>query len=220
MKMLLLAVSFFVVIFSSIAQERENRPNIVFTNKSERLTKAVGWEQKDGKWYDHLNLISSSSNEDTSTCSNFYWLQSASFNFKGQKFYVFFYEKITGAYKYPALEQDWYTFHQTSFMVMSKVNYDSLRNIIDKGEGKSILVSTNIETGRVRGNYEEQGFLTELTSVMEKKNYVGSCFAVNSQKLKSGDVVRFLLPGVCSEFLFGKCYFELSLSNFEKLLID
>lgn len=217
---LLLLIFFGGTSMLSFSQDRTNREDVTFIKKSERITKAVGWDQEDGKWYDHSNLINSSGNTDTSKCDNFYWLQSAIFNYKAKQYHVFFYEHITGHYKYPAIEQDWYTFHEVVSVVMNDSSYKAFKLVIEKKQGVNINMPLSIQDNYTYGEYNEPELAKTLTTRMEKGSNIGTCFIVNSQTVKGENVVRFLLPGKCFDTFFDTMYFEIPAVDFKKLFID
>ena len=108
-KVLLISASIFLTI-STFAQSRENKVNLKFDSKSEKLTTAVGWKlnKETGKWIDNKNVI-----EDRACpaywvsyiSQNFKWIQFSTIKHNGVDLYVLLYERQGGAYKYPNIKE-------------------------------------------------------------------------------------------------------------------
>jgi hypothetical protein len=194
---------------------------LTFTRQSEKITSAKGWAGINGVWVDHDNMISSEKNNDTSMRVNFYWMQSATFNYKDKKYYAFYYETISGRYKYPLTEQDWITNRETPFLIMNTVQYAAFKLAINSksGKNKSLKGEKSGDYINAKSGYDETSFLNEVAKAMENSP-LGNCFCINSQTLKGNDIVRFLLPTECVDTDFDTHYFEVPTTDFKKLLID
>jgi hypothetical protein len=224
---LILLSSFLFYTFIIYAQERQNAPDISFIKKSEKLVQATGWYQTvDGKWVDHQNIITPRAKPDTATSyASFYWFQSASFNYKSQKYYLFFYEDLRGEFRLPASRQDWYTFHQVSFIILNSNAYTLLKDAVNKKTGKTVNISSKMDVGKVQGTYDEGKFLKQISiSLAETNPSQYSVLSINSQNLKGQDIIRFLLPHDRSSLdksdYLATQYFEVPTAEFKKLLID
>jgi hypothetical protein len=57
-KVILISLSIFLTT-NTFAQSRENKVNLKFESKSEKLTTAIGWKlnKQTGKWIDNKNVI-------------------------------------------------------------------------------------------------------------------------------------------------------------------
>ena len=131
-KVLLISISIFLTI-NTFAQSRENRLNLTFESKSEKLTSAIGWKinKETGKWFDNNNVI-----EDRAcpkywvsyVPQNFNWIQFSTIKQNGIELYVLLYERLGGEYKYPNIREDWEPNTQTHFMVIDSTEYKKLQN--------------------------------------------------------------------------------------------
>jgi hypothetical protein len=117
----------------SFGQSRTNVDKIDFLSKTEKLTKATGWEQNKttGEWVSNKNVI------DYQECKpywvshvsqNFKWLQFSIVERNGNKYYVFLYEKLSGKYKYPNIQQDWETETQTHFFIITESEFKEFKD--------------------------------------------------------------------------------------------
>jgi hypothetical protein len=225
MKWTLLVIAMFSISFTSIAQERVNAAGITFDKKSDQLTKAVGWDFYEGKWQDHINIAGnslSSSFIDTSHYSNFYWLQTASFTYKGKKYYTIFCQVLTGKYKYPSLREDWETRQESKFMVMTPAQYQILKQTISSKAAKNQGLPCYRGGSTLYGSYNEAGLQKSIVEQMEVTSYPAQYkFYINSQSLKGEDIIRFMLPteGIDDKAIESN-YFEVPAADFKKLLID
>jgi hypothetical protein len=78
------AFFFFQFVFTSIAQQRENRVNLKFDVKSEKINEATGWmkNSQTGEWIDNKNVIYSSKCPTywvSQLHQNFIWIQNSFF---------------------------------------------------------------------------------------------------------------------------------------------
>jgi len=232
-KALLISISIFLTI-NTFAQSRENRLNLTFESKSEKLTSAIGWKinKETGKWFDNNNVI-----EDRAcpkywvsyVPQNFKWIQFSTIKQNGIELYVLLYERLGGEYKYPNIREDWEPNTQTHFMVIDSTEYKKIQNAINDKGAKDIKITSKISGSmsdryKILGGehlYNEENLLAKITIALEKKGYSETCFIINSQKVDGVDVVRFRLPESCysSEKDFKDGYFEAQLGEFNKLLL-
>ena len=223
----------FLLTLSSMAQDREDKVLLTFEKKSEKLTEATGWAKNNlGKWISHKNVIDSHDEiQDTSRTSNFYWMQMGIVKYQGKKYYVLSYLDISGSYKYPAIEQDWFTIKMARSIIFPTAVYDSLKRAINLKSGKNAFVVTLYPNIEIPGEYDEPQLMAAIEArLLHKPSEIESMeFIVNSQTLKGESIVRFHLPMGASLSEFGRkldedianeSYFEVSATAFEKLLID
>jgi hypothetical protein len=232
-KVLLISASIFLTI-STFAQSRENKVNLKFDSKSEKLTTAVGWKlnKETGKWIDNKNVI-----EDRACpaywvsyiSQNFKWIQFSTIKHNGVDLYVLLYERQGGAYKYPNIKENWEPNTQTHFLVIDSTEYKKLQDAINNKEAKDIKISSKISGSmsdrfKILGGehlYNEENLLAKITIALEKTGYSETCFIINSQKVDGVDVVRFRLPESCysAEKDMKEAYFEAKLEEFNKILL-
>lgn len=232
-KALLISVSIFLTI-NTFAQSRENKVNLKFESKSEKLTAAVGWKKnkETGKWIDNKNVI-----EDR-TCTaygvsyilqNFKWIQFFTIKHNGVELYVLLNERQGGEYKYPNIRENWEPNTQTHFLVFDSTDYKKLQDAINSKEALDIKISSKISgvmSDRyiiLKGEYlyNEENLLAKITNAIEKKGYSETCFVINSQKVDGVDVIRFRLPESCNSDKNNtqEAYFEVKLEEFTKILL-
>jgi hypothetical protein len=230
---LLISTSILLTI-NTFAQSRENKVNLKFESKSEKLTTAVGWKlnKETGKWIDNKNVI-----EDRNCPS--YWVSYVSQNFKWIQFstikhnqvdlYVLLYERQGGEYKYPNIRQNWEPNTQTHFMIIDSTEYKNLQDAVNNKEAKDVKISSKIygsmtDRYKILGGehlYNEENLLAKITNAVEKNGYSETCFMINSQKVDGIDVVRFRLPESCysAEKDMKEAYFEVKFEEFTKILL-
>jgi hypothetical protein len=237
------------IIININAQERTNEvfPK-EFISKSQKLTSAIGWQknQKTMQWADYKNEIPRSVFPGIiGNYQNFNWIQFAKINIKGKGYYVFLFKHIDGFDKKRVYSSGQsYSYEnakKTNFFVMSKKQYKKLKTKIESKSGRNILISSEIN-GDISDNYESLGkeyLYTEenlILEIIERINdpYTEQCLIINSQIIDDNRVVRFLLPHGCysSKSMNRKLnneppekrmeieYFEVKLSEFERILIE
>jgi hypothetical protein len=232
-KVILISLSIFLTT-NAFAQSRENKVNLKFESKSEKLTTAIGWKlnKETGKWIDNKNVI-----EDR-TCpaywvsyvsQNFKWIQFSTIKNNGVNLYVLLFERQGGEYKYPNIREDWEPNTQTHFMVLDSIEYKKLQVTVNNKEAKDVKISSKIsglmsDRYKILGGehlYNEENLLAKITIAIAKKGYSETCFIINSQNLDGVDVVRFRLPESCysAEKDMKEAYFEIMLEEFTRILI-
>jgi hypothetical protein len=232
-KVLLISASIFLTI-TTFAQSRENKVNLRFELKSDKLTTAVGWElnNETGKWINNQNVIYSRGCSEymvSHIVQNFNWVQFSTIKHNGVVLYVLLYERKSGAYKYPSIREDWEPHTETHFLVINSTEYKKLQDAINNKEGKDIKISSKIsglmsdryKTLGGENSYDEENLLAKITNAVEKTGFSETCFIINSQKVDDVDVVRFRLPESCyyAEKGTKEAYFEAKLEEFNKTSI-
>jgi hypothetical protein len=232
-KVILISLSIFLTT-NTFAQSRENKVNLKFESKSEKLTAAIGWKlnKETGKWIDNKNVI-----EDR-TCpaywvsyvsQNFKWIQFSMIKNNGVDLYVLLYERQGGEYKYPSIREDWEPNTQTHFLVLDSTEYKKLQVAVNSKEAKDVKISSKISGSmsdryKILGGehlYNEENLLAKITIALAKNGYSETCFIINSQKVDGLDVVRFRVPESCysAEKDMKEAYFEVKLEEFTKILL-
>lgn len=220
--------------FQSLGQERVNREKLSFEEKSEILTKAIGWSYNSvlGEWVDYENVISNDKDYKgeykllqgewmmSKIDQNFLNIQTKTISFNNLKYYVLIVNKWNGAFEYPAIFEDWYTFKQTIGYIFTKDEFDKLRWIV-LGLEKSVKVKTKYVVS-IQSKYDETKFLDFIQSELpnEKGEYFPE-YTFLVLKSKEG-AIRFYLPTyftTYSNFDFDENYFETDYKIFFKILI-
>jgi len=232
-KALLISISIFLTV-NTFAQSRENKVNLTFESKSEKLTSAIGWKinKETGKWVDNKNVIEDRTSPSywvSYVAQNFKWIQFSTIKHNGTELYVLLYERLGGEYKYPSIREDWEPNTQTHFLVIDLTEYKKLQNAINDKGAKDIKITSKISSSmsdryKILGGehlYNEENLLAKITIALEKKGYSETCFMINSQKVDGVDVVRFRLPESCysAEKDMKEGYFEAKFEEFTKILL-
>ena len=234
-KLILITIFITSIVINGTAQSRTNRKMIEFNSKSTKLTKATGWGQneKTGKWIGNKNVIDDkkvSSYWISHISQNFKWLQFATINQNGKKYYVFLYERLGGEYKYPNIREDWEAHKTTCFFVLTPTQYEEIKTQIDLKTGKNIKVTGMTgcisDKFKILGGehlYNEENLLAKIINTIEKQpSYSESCFILNSQTTDGMDILRFRLPESCyfAEDNMKTKYFEVKISEFKTILTE
>lgn len=229
---IILSLVIFITSFTVYSQSRQNRSNLTFTKKSEKLTEATGWalNKQTGKWVDNNNVI------DKTICKS-YWVSHISQNFKsietasieynGETYYVILFEKQSGSYKYPNIQEDWEPHKQTDFFIINQNDFNTIQNILKQKDGKDYLISSKLHDninnrfvilgGEHLYNYDN--LMAKITITLEKGGILEQCMMINSQVVDGKEVVRFRMPEYCSLAKYAKDeYFECSLTEFSKIM--
>lgn len=217
-------------------QERVNREKLSFDTTSGTLSKATGWAYNStlGEWIDYENVISDSKDYKDKYKSlkgermmsrisqNFLNLQTKTITYKGSTYYILIVEKWSGAYEYPAIKQDWYTFKKTIGYVFTKEEYQKLLNIESLTELKTQYM---VSIGSKYEKYDETKFLDLIQTELSKEKSKYSTFEYTFPVMKSKEgAIRFYLPDYFSTYYskyydFEKKYFEIDFDNFSNIII-
>jgi hypothetical protein len=218
-------------VFISHSQARVESEKLDFISKSEKLKTAIGWEKHytSGDWVQNNNVINSfktNFRKGGMYSQNFNWVQFATIENKGIKYYVLLFEKTSGRYKYPAIKEDWIPETQTHFFVLTVEQYNELKAKLDLNNGENITLKTMIH-GFITDRYEKLNDANLLIGIRNSINmpYKECCFNFNAQKVDNQNVVRFLLPEDCANFKMYNLnidtkYFEVNENEFKKILIE
>ncbi len=207
---------------------------MIFESSSDTLKTAKGWSYNStlGEWVDYENVISyDKSYKDkykslqgeymmSNTYQNFLNIQTKTIIYKDTLFYVLIIEKWSGAYKYPSIKQDWYTFKEVVAYIFKKEEYQKIFNVDNILELKT---KNFVRMRLIYENYDEIKFLdliqTELSTVKSKYS---SDYTFPLMKSKEG-TIRFYIPdyfSTYSKYDFEKKYFETDIKNFNKIVLN
>jgi len=217
------------------AQSRTNKKMLSFEKQSEKLTSASGWKknEKTGKWIENQNVIDDkkvSSYWISHVSQNFKWLQFRTIVKDEKTYYVFIYERLGGAYKYPSIYEDWESDKRTYYFALSSEKYKEVIEKIELKDGKNIKLTSKInghisDKYKILGGehlYNEENLLAKITNTIENPSYSESCLVLNSQTTDGKDILRFRLPESCyfAEKYMKTAYFEVGISEFKKIFIE
>lgn len=232
----LLVISVVAFLNASInvnAQSRVNATIPEFSFKTDKLSNATGWKlnKSTDQWIENKNVIDDrkcSGSSVSHRAQNFNWLQVAKMTVAGDDFYVFLYEKNSGAYRYPSIYEDWEIDLKTYYFVMNPRQFSDLKSQIEKQSGETFKVKSSVK-GSMSDEYKSLGgehlyndanLATQVKKSIERNSaYFEECFYFNSQITDGQEIVRFLLPQSCSisENLESE-YFEVLTSDFNEFL--
>lgn len=236
MKKLLLVLVVGLLGFSSFGQERTNREKLSFDTTSAVMSEAIGWAYNEttGEWVDYKNVISDRKEYKDKYKSlqgeymmsrikqSFLSMQSKTLTYKDTTYYILIVEKWSGAYKYPSIKEDWYTFKKTIGYIFTKNEYEKLLKIDGLVEAKSFSA---VSMGSGYENYDEVKFLDLIQTNLLKPSREGLyTFPVMESK---ECVIRFFLPDFFygqgksygNKYDFEKQYFEVDFENFTSILL-
>lgn len=231
-KMFLLSTLMCILGMIAQGQERVNREKIQFTNQSEVLLNATGWAYNEtlGEWIDYNNLISDNKDYKTkykslrespymkSRCLNFNTIQVKTINYDGVEYVCLMVNAWRGAWKYPAIREDWYEYKVDIFYFMTRKEYNklfALTNNVTEIKGWS----------EIKHDYDSESDEDFVVSAIKKKKEKNNWWKPEQEtflqiyKATDGNI-RFLFEAP-SEYFAGieKKYFETTESDWEKLKI-
>jgi hypothetical protein len=232
-KVLFITALLFLFIAQTFCQERVNRKKLVFANVSEVMTAATGWAYNStlGEWIDYKNVISNDKRYkgEYNSLQGYYMMSHVNQNFitiqvktviyKDIKYYVVVVQKWSGAYEYPEIYEDWYTFKRITGYIFTEKEYNKLKDINDKVELKTkYIVSVNERYEK----YNDIMFLDLIqTALVSEQSAYSSEYIFPIMKSTEG-TIRFYLPDDFSPYKkydFEEQYFETDYTNFSKLII-
>lgn len=217
------------ITFSNLvfAQQRIDKPNLQFEQSSQIIVQADGWcLNAYGKWIKNNNLVcamaaKTSAEKLVLSCDehqSFIDIQSKTINvYDSVTYHVLIIRRYVGHYKYPAIEQGFYTSIQTEGYIFSIEEFAKLENLTDSIKcqyiGKVDCECTSNEfigllENKLSSNYESYRFcyFPVMKSIEGKiRFYIPDCFL--------GRNVLHPDPN------FNQSYFETSIDNFNKLFI-
>jgi hypothetical protein len=221
--------------FEIHAQSRTNSSIPEFSFKSEKLSNATGWQLNESteQWIENENVIHDSKCSKyrvNHVSQNFNWLQVIQMVVNGDNYYIFLYEKNSGAYKYPSIHTDWENDLKTYYFVLTPAEYTGFMSQIENKSGVTFKISSKINgymSDRykiLKGEhlYNDENLASKINkSIKSGDGYSNECFYFNSQITDGQEIVRFLLPTSCSmDYKLDSKYFEALTSDFNSILIE
>lgn len=218
MKKILFILSLSLLFLNTNAQERTTIQDTIILPKTKSLTRATGWEYHDSsnKWESSKNSVSK---------QNFKSLYFKKVRINDVDYYVLFHVYTKGAYRYPNLQMDWYTYEKTDFYCLSKEQYTQLFN--NKGECDSLqIVDYSGEKVYVYKSKTDRMIVEDVEKVVNgyHSKDLTQYYILRFKKSDDGKYMRFLLPYFyykskysSDRYDFKQCYFEVPLAEWEKL---
>lgn len=229
----LLLISICLITFIGFGQSRTNAVIPEFDSLGAKLETATGWKynSESGQWIDNPNYIDYKKGNTfwiSHTYQNFNWIRFGQITINNSNYMVLLFEKKSGYYEYPNIQEDWNETKETHFVVFTEDQYTDIKSIIEKKEGVDKLVQSPLY-GFMTDKYELLGGEHEYNDknlCMKINNkikdggskYLKSTLLLNSQNIDNQDIVRFKLPSHrVSDPNTEKSYFEVSFSIFSKI---
>lgn len=155
---------------SSSAQSREDRKNIVFTQRSSKFIKATGWMQSpvSGKWVSHANFVGDVNGQATHDGFGFNWMQVVRFQFQNRTYFGLRIQFTDGHFKYPALHEGWIPNAGENMIIMPMEQYAKMLKSLDKIGSHTVIKNNAIGPNLFR-DVTETDILNELTTEMYQK---------------------------------------------------
>ena len=235
MKRILLFYIFLISVEVLFCQERKSIPKMQFEKSSQILNYALGWcfdSDDTGGWISYVNAICIvkhpkvkqpfllSPKEMSFVGSSFNSLQMKTFQFGDSTYYILLVDRWTGAFEYPAIGEGWSYYKVVKGYLFNENEYKKLLNI----KGKVVLKAFGTcDQSEASGH---SNILVALRVVMNtgismySGNGDGNIFPI----LKTNEgKIRFYLPDFEASYNkmdFEKEYYETTMANFSKLLIQ
>lgn len=229
---------------TSIAQKREENKVFEIVAKSPKLTMAKGWMKNEttGKWVENKNVIATKKVYSTSEIShylqNFEWIQIAKIARDNEAYYVIIYRKVHGYYEYEGYDylSGWTPTKITRFAIITSSDYKFIKSKIQYKEGIDYPIKAAIDRRVFKSLTESinssistiEGIGSKITTHISSPS-----FLFNSQSIDDKDTVRFRLEynyftkhkpqgiaDIDTNENLNQSYFEVSMDEFSKLLID
>lgn len=233
LKVMMMTLMMCLMTMVSFGQDRVNREKLVFLDKSNQMTTAVGWSYNTtlGEWVDYSNVIEKNKTYKDEYKSlqgsymmshrsqNFISIQTKTLVYKDTKYFVLLVEKWNGDYKYPSIREDWRIYKTMYGYIFSETEYNKLLNI---NGVVNLETQYRVSMGSSYEKYDEVVFLDKIqTNLSFEESKYSSTYTFPIRKIESGDI-RFYVPSYFTsydKFDFDKEYFETTSDNFNKLII-
>ena len=225
---------------SVIAQPRvDGGTNAKVVKSSTVVSDFVGWayDGTNEKWSGYYNCICGfykNNNkvpkrlppDDMALFNNMLSLQIKKVNFEGEDYYLLLVPFYAGKYRYPTIEEDWYSKKITDVYVFTKDEYDKLMNL-----NETLTEVLSINKTRFGDGIEFQSYYKTLSAAMNhifenKKNLLSGNKSKFYLKKENSKTIRFLNLQRYNEMFpdkkspdFNSGYYEISTNIFKQILI-
>jgi hypothetical protein len=212
---------------AATAQERINRVNVTIAQRSARLPACTGWTYDElmGKWVSHTGWVGIKDADRKNLNPSFDWLQTASFYFKGNKYFLLMYGKPLYGDPDPITNRRRNLGDMLLFNVMDMHNYERLCSAVNGQPGTRVdIILRFIDAPQLDDT--EESMLAYITRTMEADSIAFMRIDVDHPLMKmtvtpvhiaQGDMVRFTLPG--QNVIDSNSYFETTMSQFKSILL-
>lgn len=225
----------FLIESSTYSQSRTSPEFVKILNKSEKITKAIGWckNQDTGEWIENENCIFERDDGFWSDrTENFIWIQTWELKYEDIKYYGVLSEIKSGWYTYESIERGWNSEKITKWIILSEKEYKEFKSEVYALHSGSRFLASEIHgelsdyNSHLGGSYSytEENILKLITTSIKEGEKGFQVYKFNSQNVEGKDVVRFRLQTQYSEAYYIQIdiqnqYFELLLSEFIKVLL-
>lgn len=231
---LIISISFLFVSICLFSQSRIDAKIPEFERKSKSIVKATGWAYNEGigKWFSNQNVIDTKAVPSfwrSHIYQNFTFMQMGTIVLKNEKRYVLIIERDSGYYYYEAIQEGWKDTRTKFYFVMDESSYSRIKEALIDKTGETISIRS-IKEGEINNRfavlgaeyaYNEKNLIADM---IKESTYLSPAyiFELNVQSVDGKDVVRFLCPRNSYDLgdSLDKRYFEVSVLEFKKLLID
>jgi hypothetical protein len=224
-----------VLAWNCYSQGREDLPSVKWTVRSPKLTSATGYNfnHNTGKWISNKNAIYPNPALQplrSKIEQNFLWIQTGKVANEFESHILLLFEKPSGRYKYPAIEDGWIEEKRTYWYEIDSMQYTALFNLLNNKAPGELIIGSNYHDFItdsfvvLEGEYEytDANLRANITKILRVGGDDKHCFKVQYIADPNGDLVRFVLPyEICAtmERKFEKGYFEVPAASFKSMMI-
>lgn len=212
MKRFYIIITLYLICVASFGQGRVNRPKLSFINEGAVLTDFTGWSYNNtsGEWVDHHNVISSSTSthmDESRYKNNIISLQFKTIIHKDTPYYVLIWYKKNGAYRYEYILEDWMSWEEKNFLMITEDKMECLRNLTNTPITLTLPTPTKLDI-------ESTADVDVIQTSMDRKYQVNTDLII--YKATDGSI-RFLFKNILDKDI-SKEYFEISEEDYLKLI--
>ena len=225
---------------SVIAQPRvDGGTSAKVVKSSSVVSNFVGWayDGTNEKWSGYYNCICGfykNNNkvpkrlppDDMALFNNMLSLQIKKVNFEDENYFLLLVPFYAGKYRYPAIEEDWYSKKVTDVYVFTEDEYNKLKSLND-----SLTIVVSVNKTRFGDGIEFHSYYETLSAAMNhlfksKDKLLKGNKSKFYLKMESSKTIRFLNLQRFNEIIpdktppdFNSRYYEISVSIFKQILI-
>jgi hypothetical protein len=200
------------------SQKRVSKELIEIDFIGTRLVSATGWsyENSTQKWKSNKNKTPIPYYK--VGYNNFKWIQFAKTTKDDVTYYLLIFSSIDGAYKYPRISRDWYSYDRTYTFIIPEQHYFETKNTVDSdsADNTTIKAISSFDESYCNGIIDRK-YISLVEANIDKKSkiysYTSTGFTFNIQTIDNETIARFSLK----ESDFNANYFEVPNEEFRKL---